>query len=106
MKGLMFQVQQQQQQLQQQVVEENMSNLTSASGEASVSSGNRTEIGTNYSQQYFAPPPTQTQPVVKKKRNLPGNPGLVQIHTCYFDHCSLVNFHFLLSGVWFFLVWN
>ncbi|KAM3747336.1 hypothetical protein ACB098_05G027300 [Castanea mollissima] len=74
MKGLMFQVQQQQQQLQQQVVEENMSNLTSASGEASVSSGNRTEIGNNYSQQYFAPPPTQTQPVMKKKRNLPGNP--------------------------------
>ncbi|KAJ7963183.1 Protein indeterminate-domain like [Quillaja saponaria] len=68
MKGLMFQQQQQQP-----VVEENMSNLTSASGEASVSSGNRTEIGTNYPQQYFAPPPTQTQ-AVKRKRNLPGNP--------------------------------
>ncbi|TKY48268.1 indeterminate-domain 11 [Spatholobus suberectus] len=51
-----------------------MSNLTSASGEASASSGNRTEIGTDYSQQYFAPPPTQTQPPLKKKRNLPGNP--------------------------------
>ncbi|XP_042516861.1 protein indeterminate-domain 7 [Macadamia integrifolia] len=48
-KGLMLQ--------QYPVVEENMSNLTSASGEASVSSGNRTEI-----------------PVVKKKRNLPGKP--------------------------------
>ena len=60
---------------QQQVVEENMSNLTSASGEASASSGNRTEIGTNYPQQYLPPPPTQTQPP-KKKRNLPGNPGL------------------------------
>ncbi|XWS16221.1 hypothetical protein CRYUN_Cryun34aG0066700 [Craigia yunnanensis] len=50
-----------------------MSNLTSASGEASVSSGNRTEAGTNYPQQYFSIPPPQTQPV-KKKRNLPGNP--------------------------------
>ncbi|OMO70787.1 Zinc finger, C2H2 [Corchorus capsularis] len=62
-----------------------MSNLTSASGEASVSSGNRTEAGSNYppphhhhQQQYFSattnhPPPTQTQPA-KKKRNLPGNP--------------------------------
>ncbi|XP_041000775.1 protein indeterminate-domain 7-like isoform X1 [Juglans microcarpa x Juglans regia] len=68
MKGLMFQ-----QQIQQPVVEENMSNLTSASGEPSVSPGNRTEIGTNYSQQYFDPTPPQTQPV-KKKRNLPGNP--------------------------------
>lgn len=68
MKGLLFQQQQQQQ-----AVDENMSNLTSASGEAaSVSSGNRTEIGTNYPQ-YFAPPP-QTQPL-KRKRNLPGNPG-------------------------------
>ncbi|RDY11780.1 Protein indeterminate-domain 7, partial [Mucuna pruriens] len=64
-KGFMFN--------QQQVVEENMSNLTSASGEASASSGNRTEIGTSYPQQYLAPPPTQTQPA-KKKRNLPGNP--------------------------------
>ncbi|KAL5579480.1 hypothetical protein UlMin_011922 [Ulmus minor] len=60
-------------QQQQKIVDENMSNLTSASGEASVSSGNRTEIGTNYSHQYFAPP-TQTQPPAKKKRNLPGNP--------------------------------
>ncbi|XP_048234008.1 protein indeterminate-domain 7 isoform X2 [Ricinus communis] len=51
-----------------------MSNLTSASGEASVSSGNRNE--TNYPpQQYFAhPPPPQSQPPAKKKRNLPGNP--------------------------------
>ncbi|CAI8608001.1 unnamed protein product [Vicia faba] len=67
---------------QQQVVEENMSNLTSASGEASASSGNKTEFGTSSSyqqqheqqQQYLVP---QTQPqsqAVKKKRNLPGNP--------------------------------
>ncbi|KAJ4848083.1 hypothetical protein Tsubulata_026723 [Turnera subulata] len=68
MKGLMFQQQQ----------EENMSNLTSASGEAaSVSSGNRNETGTNYSQQYFAPQlqgQAPSQPASKKKRNLPGNP--------------------------------
>lgn len=69
MNGLMFP-----QHLQQPVMEENMSNLTSASGEASVSSGNRTEIGTNYSQQFFAPPPTQSTQPLKKKRNLPGNP--------------------------------
>ncbi|XP_022715151.1 protein indeterminate-domain 7-like isoform X2 [Durio zibethinus] len=67
MKGLLFHQQQRQ------VLEENMSNLTSASGEASVSSGNRTEGGTNYPQQYLTTPPPQTQPV-KKKRNLPGNP--------------------------------
>ncbi|KAI9109585.1 hypothetical protein K1719_019639 [Acacia pycnantha] len=67
MKGLMFQQQQV-------VVEENMPNLTTASGEASVSSGNRNEIGTNYppQQQYFASP-SSTQPL-KKRRNLPGNP--------------------------------
>ncbi|WCJ39513.1 Protein indeterminate-domain 11 [Euphorbia peplus] len=67
MKGLLFQQQQ----------EENMSNLTSASGEgASVSSGNRNDnSGTNFHhQQYFAPPPDQSQPPLKKKRNLPGNP--------------------------------
>ncbi|KAE9600431.1 putative transcription factor C2H2 family [Lupinus albus] len=74
MDSLMFQ--QQQQQL---IVEENMSNLTSASGEASASSGTRTEIGnsSNYSQQqpYLAPPPSfQAQPQAKRKRNLPGNP--------------------------------
>ncbi|KAM2061259.1 protein indeterminate-domain 7 isoform X1 [Malus sylvestris] len=63
-----------QQQHSQQLVDENMSNLTSASGEAaSVSSGNRNEIGTNFSQQFFTTPP-QAQPALKKKRNLPGNP--------------------------------
>ncbi|XVE51939.1 hypothetical protein DITRI_Ditri02bG0080600 [Diplodiscus trichospermus] len=67
MKGLFFHQQQQQQAL-----EENMSNLTSASGEASVSSGNRTEAGSNFPQQFFTAP-SQSQPV-KKKRNLPGNP--------------------------------
>ncbi|KAK9014140.1 hypothetical protein V6N11_005309 [Hibiscus sabdariffa] len=50
-----------------------MSNLTSASGKASVSSGNRTEVGSHFPQQFFATPPPQPQPV-KKKRSLPGNP--------------------------------
>ncbi|CDY70142.1 BnaCnng66930D, partial [Brassica napus] len=66
---------------QQQQVEENMSNLTSASGDrASVSSGNRTETsGSNFhyntnpnqqqEEQCLAPQPSQ-----KKKRNQPGNP--------------------------------
>lgn len=60
---------------QQQQVEENMSNLTSASGDqASVSSGNRTETsGSNVNQQQeqcFVP-----QSSLKRKRNQPGNPG-------------------------------
>ncbi|XP_058743518.1 protein indeterminate-domain 11-like [Vicia villosa] len=75
---------------QQQLVEENMSNLTSASGEASASSGNKTEFGTSSSyqqqhqqqqqqqhhqQQQHLVPQTQTQSQpMKKKRNLPGNP--------------------------------
>lgn len=64
------------------VVDENMSNLTSASNEASVSSVNRNDSGGGiYPQQYFVPPnqPQVTQnqqQQVKKKRNLPGNPGL------------------------------
>lgn len=49
-------------------MEEKISNLTSASGEVSVSSGNR------YPQQSFAS--SNQTPAVKKKRNLPGNPGL------------------------------
>ncbi|XP_011072643.1 protein indeterminate-domain 11, partial [Sesamum indicum] len=59
--------------------EENMSNLTSASGEASVSSSNRNDNsgGNNmYPPQYFPPlnqPQPQSQPV-KKKRNQPGHP--------------------------------
>ncbi|XP_058068782.1 protein indeterminate-domain 7-like [Magnolia sinica] len=62
MKGLVIQ--------QHPVVEENMSNLTSASGEASVSSGNRAENGSIYPQSF----PSPTPPPPKKKRNLPGNP--------------------------------
>ncbi|KAL6953073.1 hypothetical protein U1Q18_049972 [Sarracenia purpurea var. burkii] len=55
-------------------MEENISNLTSASGDqASVSSGNKAETGSTFPhQQYFAP--IQTPPIAKKKRNLPGNP--------------------------------
>jgi hypothetical protein len=65
------------------IEEENMSNLTSASGEASAnSSGNRNEIGTNnYHQQYLAPSQStqihDEAPPPKKRRNLPGNPGLL-----------------------------
>lgn len=56
-------------------VEENMSHLTSTSAEFSASSANIPETPTIYPHQYAAPPPsTQTQPLVKKKRNLPGNP--------------------------------
>ncbi|KAI3455568.1 hypothetical protein Pfo_012231 [Paulownia fortunei] len=62
--------------IQQPPVEENMSNLTSASGEASVSSSNRNDNGGMYPPQYF-PPLNQSQPQpqpVKKKRNQPGHP--------------------------------
>ncbi|GAB2269247.1 hypothetical protein Dimus_004173 [Dionaea muscipula] len=72
--------QNQNQQLHQQtvvVMEENMSNLTSASGEASTvsSSNNRAETGTIYPhhQQYFSQQNHEAAPP-KKKRNLPGNP--------------------------------
>ncbi|KAJ8558309.1 hypothetical protein K7X08_005075 [Anisodus acutangulus] len=59
--------------------DDSMSNLTSASNEASISSSNnRTEIGSAlYPQQscLVAPANIQTQPAAnKKKRNLPGNP--------------------------------
>ncbi|KAG8375675.1 hypothetical protein BUALT_Bualt10G0125600 [Buddleja alternifolia] len=66
------------------LVDDSMSNLTSAiSNEASLSSSNnRNEIGTSattnmYPQQqnqYFASPSNQSQPLAKRKRNLPGNP--------------------------------
>lgn len=59
-------------QQQAQAMEENLSNLTSASGEASACSGNRSDqLPVDYSGgQYFSVPPPP-----KKKRNLPGNPG-------------------------------
>ncbi|XP_057477206.1 protein indeterminate-domain 7-like [Actinidia eriantha] len=53
------------------MLDDNMSNLTSASNEASISSSNRNEVmggGTLYTQAPNQPPPP------KKKRNLPGNP--------------------------------
>ncbi|KAJ4833793.1 hypothetical protein Tsubulata_014712 [Turnera subulata] len=56
------------------MVDENVSNLTSASGEISVSSGSRTETGAMYPQQPIAST-NQTPPPPKKKRSLPGNPG-------------------------------
>lgn len=50
------------------LMEENMSNLTSASGDqTSVSSG-----GNHY---FVQPTELQPQQPPKKKRNLPGNPG-------------------------------
>ncbi|XP_010552210.1 PREDICTED: protein indeterminate-domain 11-like [Tarenaya hassleriana] len=71
-------------QQQQVIAEENMSNLTSASGDhqASVSSGNRTEAnGSNFvnqqqqQQQCFVPQlQAQSSQPPKKKRNQPGNP--------------------------------
>ncbi|XP_016443039.1 uncharacterized protein LOC107768423 [Nicotiana tabacum] len=60
------------------VGDDSMSNLTSASNEASISSSNRThEIGSAlFPHHSLAPTNTQTQPAPtnKKKRNLPGNP--------------------------------
>ena len=77
------------------VLEENMSNLTSASGEASISSTNKAETIFPQQQQYFAPT-TQTQPVlVKKKRNLPGNPGLrflPQVYLLFLNFFSIFLF--------------
>lgn len=64
-------------------LDDNMSNLTSASNEASLSSSsNKNEIGTMYPppqlQQSFGSVPITTNnqnQSNKKKRNLPGNPG-------------------------------
>uniref|UniRef100_A0A5B6ZS98 Putative zinc finger protein NUTCRACKER-like n=1 Tax=Davidia involucrata TaxID=16924 RepID=A0A5B6ZS98_DAVIN len=53
------------------ILDDNMSNLTCASNEVSISSSNRNEISTMYPQQSFASP---NQPPPKKRRNLPGNP--------------------------------
>lgn len=75
MKGLIIQQPQHSSALDQ----ENMSNLTSASGEASVSDTNG---GIYPQQQQFFADPNQSQPV-KKKRNQPGNPG--QLATCNFS---------------------
>ncbi|KAJ4796962.1 hypothetical protein LUZ62_048208 [Rhynchospora pubera] len=62
----------QQQTVQVQLVEENMSNLTSASGEAgSVSSNQQSFVSPN---SHPNPNPTPNPNPAKKKRNLPGNP--------------------------------
>lgn len=56
-------------------LEENMSNLTSASNEASASSISRNDSGGLHPQQYNFAAPILNQPQPnKKKRNLPGNP--------------------------------
>jgi hypothetical protein len=72
-----------------------MSNITSASGEASVSSGNTIAMADK--ERARQPPPNQfstpssadgagnistaqQNPVKKRKRNLPGNPGKLYIH--------------------------
>ncbi|KAJ3693827.1 hypothetical protein LUZ60_009307 [Juncus effusus] len=70
-KGLMLPVIQQQQPVQ--LVEENMSNLTSASGEASVSSNQQSFASPN-SNTVSNPNLNQHMNPAKKKRNLPGNP--------------------------------
>ena len=69
-------------------LDDSMSNLTSASNEASLSSSsNKNEVGTMYpptqqmqqQQQSFASVPINSNNIQtqsnKKKRNLPGNPG-------------------------------
>lgn len=56
------------------VVEENMSNLTSASSEISASSGIRNDNGSLYAHQYSSTSINQ-EPQPKKKRGLPGHPG-------------------------------
>ena len=54
-------------------MDENMSNLTSASGEVSASSGSRIETGAAKHPQHSFD--STNQPPPKKKKNLPGNPG-------------------------------
>ncbi|KAG5244134.1 protein indeterminate-domain [Salix suchowensis] len=54
------------------VMDENMSNLTSASGEVSASSGSRIETGAAKHPQHSFD--STNQPPPKKKKNLPGNP--------------------------------
>lgn len=60
------------------MVDDNMSNLSCASGEISASSSSRNEsaAGNFYYQQSSASIIQAPPPPLKKKRNLPGNPGL------------------------------
>jgi len=55
-------------------VEENMSNLTSASSEISASSGIRNDNGFFHAHQHSSTSINQ-EPQPKKKRSLPGHPG-------------------------------
>lgn len=55
------------------VMDENMSNLTSASSEISASSGARNENCSLYAQHSAASTNLESQP--KRKRSLPGQPG-------------------------------
>lgn len=55
-------------------MEENMSNLTSASSEISASSGIRNDNGSSLYAQYSSTSISQ-EPQPKKKRSLPGHPG-------------------------------
>lgn len=64
------------------MVDENMSNLTSSSGEASASSGTRNETSNMYPQQSFVSA-NQASAAAKKKRSLPGNPGFKLIMELY-----------------------
>ena len=64
------------------ILEDNLSSASSdlyANTVNSCSENKGQENGSNYhpnQQPYFAhPPPTQSQPPLKKKRSLPGNPG-------------------------------
>lgn len=61
-------------------VDENMSNLTCASGDlsASANSSIRNESSSSTHQQ---------QPTQKKKRNLPGNPGIYNSHLDQNNYC-------------------
>ena len=70
------------------MVDENMSNLTSASGEASASSGTRNETS------FVSANQSPAAAAAKKKRSLPGNPGSNSnqswIQFCWFNnHCEL-----------------
>jgi hypothetical protein len=94
-------------------MDENMSNLTSASGEVSASSGSRIETGAIYPQHSFD---STNQPPPKKKKSFPGNPGFkssrpsdiswLQIKVAIYIHsCSIIIFLFV-SKYWFHLIFH
>lgn len=81
-------------------LDDDISNLTSASTEASLSSSsNRNEIGTMYpppqmQQTYASVPITTTNQTQsnKKKRNLPGNPGIIIRYVYIYLLQTFINF--------------